>query len=124
MLFCGSFLLFIFRVCHAFLYVHCSLVVTCWERSGLLALLYVMFYCVFVTFPCGVLRQVWFLIVLIPDLCLLSCRSFLTPLTCTSNLVYVWVGLFLRDGVLFLSPFVKTLMNCWFKIEAFTLGSL
>ena len=29
-----------------FMSVHCSLVVTCWERAGLLALLYVMFYCV------------------------------------------------------------------------------
>ena len=29
-------------------------------------------YCVFVTFPCGVLGQVWYLIVLIPELCLLS----------------------------------------------------
>ena len=47
--FCGSFLLFMFRVCHAFLSVHCSLVVTCWERAGHLALLYVMFNCVFVT---------------------------------------------------------------------------
>ena len=33
-----------------------------------LALLYVMFRCVFVTFPCGVLGQVWHLIVSIPDL--------------------------------------------------------
>ena len=56
-----------FRVCHVFLSVHCSLVVT-----DLLALSYVMFYCVFVTFPCGVLGQVWCLIVSIPDLCLLS----------------------------------------------------
>ena len=31
-----------------------------------------MFYCVFGTFPGGVLGQVWCLIVLIPDLCLLS----------------------------------------------------
>ena len=31
-----------------------------------------MFYCVFVTFPCGVLGQVWYLIVSIPDLCLLT----------------------------------------------------
>ena len=61
-----------FRVSHAFLSVHCSLVVTCWERAGLLALLCVMFYCVFVTFPCGVLGQVWYLIVSIPDLCLLT----------------------------------------------------
>ena len=29
-----------------FLSIHCSLVVTCWERADLLALLYVMFYCV------------------------------------------------------------------------------
>ena len=29
--FCGSFLFFMFRVCHAFLSVHCSLVVTCWK---------------------------------------------------------------------------------------------
>ena len=27
------FLLFMFRVCHAFLSVHCSLVVTCWENG-------------------------------------------------------------------------------------------
>ena len=70
--FCGSFLLYMFLVCHAFLSVHCSLVVTCLERADLLALLFVMFYCAFVTFPCGILGQVWCLIVLIPDLCLLS----------------------------------------------------
>ena len=61
-----------FHVCHAFLSIHCSLVVTCWERAGLLALLYVIFSCVVVTLPCGVLGQVWYLIVLIPDLCLLT----------------------------------------------------
>ena len=33
---------------------------------------FVMFYCVFVTFPCGILSQVWHLIVSIPDLCHLS----------------------------------------------------
>ena len=52
---CGSFLLYIFRICHAVLSVNWSLVVTCWERANLLATLYVMFSCVFVTFPCGVL---------------------------------------------------------------------
>ena len=35
-------------------------------------LLFVMSYCDFVTFPCGILGQVWYLIVLIPDLCRLS----------------------------------------------------
>ena len=70
--FCVSFLLFVFHVCHTFLFVLCSLMVTCWERADLLALLCVMFSCVFVTFPCGVLGQVRYLIVLISDLCLLS----------------------------------------------------
>ena len=41
-------------------------------RSGLLARLYVKFSCVFVSFPCGVQGQVWCLIVLIPDLCILT----------------------------------------------------
>ena len=62
----------LFRVCHAFLSVHCSLNVTCWERANLLALLCVMFYCVFVTFLCGVQCQVWYFIVLISDLSLLT----------------------------------------------------
>ena len=34
--------------------------------------MYVMFSCVIVTFPNGVLSQVWYLIVFIPDLCLFS----------------------------------------------------
>ena len=58
--------------CHAFLSVHCSFVVTCYEGADILALLYVMFCCVFVTFPCGVLGRVWCLIVSVPDLCLLT----------------------------------------------------
>ena len=70
--FCRSFLLFMFRVCHAFLPGHCSLLVICWERANLLALLYVVFFCVFVTFLCGVLGQMMYLIVSIPDLCLLT----------------------------------------------------
>ena len=35
-------------------------------------LLFVIFHCVFVTFPCGILGQVRYLIVLIPDHCHLS----------------------------------------------------
>ena len=34
--------------------------------------LFVIFNCVFVTFPCGILGQVWYLIVFIPGLCRLS----------------------------------------------------
>ena len=33
---------------------------------------FVVFKCVFVTFPCGILGQVWYLIVSVPDLCRLS----------------------------------------------------
>ena len=75
-LFCGSFLLFMFHVClcYAVVYFPCSLVITCWEMADLLALLCVIS-CVFVTFPHGVLGQVWYLIVFIPDPCLLPYLS-------------------------------------------------
>ena len=62
-------MLFISYDCHALASVHCCLVVTCWERADLL---FVMFNCVFVTFPCGILGKVWYLIVSIPDPCCLS----------------------------------------------------
>ena len=58
---------FMLLVYHAVMAVHCSLVVTCWDRAGLLALLYDVFYC-FVTFPCDVLGEVRYLVVSIPDL--------------------------------------------------------
>ena len=58
-------------VCHAFASVHCCLVVACWERSDPLALVCDVLLCC-VTFPCGIQCQVWYLIVLIPDLCRLS----------------------------------------------------
>ena len=42
-------------------------------RKGLTSWLsFVMFNCVFVTFPCGILGLVWYLIVSISDLCRLS----------------------------------------------------
>ena len=80
-------LLFMFGVCHAFLSVHCSLVVTSWERANLLALFCVMFYCVFVTFPYGGLSQVWYLIVSISDLCLLTYFHILIPTAKTTELI-------------------------------------
>ena len=58
-------------VSHAFASVHCCHVVTCLERADLLALVGDVF-CIIVTIPCGILGQVWYLIVSIPDLCLLS----------------------------------------------------
>ena len=53
---------FVSCVSHAFASVHYCLVVTCWERADLLALVDDV-YCIFVTFPCGILGQVWYLIV-------------------------------------------------------------
>ena len=50
--------------------VNACFVVACWERVQLLALLCVMFSCVFVTFSYGFLGQVWYLIVSNPDLCI------------------------------------------------------
>ena len=47
---------FVSCVSHAFTSVHCCLVITCWERSDLLALVGDV-YCIFVTFPCGILGQ-------------------------------------------------------------------
>ena len=50
-------------VCPAFASVHCWLVVTCWERADLLALVGDV-YCIFVTYPCGIMGKVWYLIAL------------------------------------------------------------
>ena len=47
------------------------LFIAAWERADLLALVSDV-YCIFVTFPCGILGQVWYLIVSFPDLCRLS----------------------------------------------------
>ena len=48
-------------------------------RKGWLLALVGDVYCIFVTFPCGILGHVWYLIVSFPDLCHLSlgrnCRN-------------------------------------------------
>ena len=49
-------LCFLSCVSHAFASVHCCLVVTCWERADLLALVGDV-NCNVVTFPCGILGQ-------------------------------------------------------------------
>ena len=51
--------------------VYMCFVVTCWERADLLALVCGV-YCEFFHFPIGILGQVWYLIVSIPDLCTLT----------------------------------------------------
>ena len=84
---------FLFCVCVAYnvLSLPCSLVVTYLERVDFLALLYVMFSCVFVSFPLGFLGQVGYLIISIPDLDFFPTLSFvklLRPLIASGMLVY------------------------------------
>ena len=67
-IFCGSSVLFMSCACNAYASVHCCLVVTWRERADLMALVCDV-YCVFVTFPLGILGRVWYLIISIPDPC-------------------------------------------------------
>ena len=59
-IFCGSFSLVMFHVClcYAVLSVSCSLVVTCWVRAYLLALLCVVFFLVFYHLPICILIHI------------------------------------------------------------------
>ena len=68
--FVDPFLFFEFRVIYCLV---CSLQPSCHllGKDDLLVLLYVIFSCVFVTFPRDVLGQVWYLVVSISDFCLL-----------------------------------------------------
>ena len=50
--FCGSFAFVVPCVSHTFASVHCCLMVACWERTDLLALVGDV-YCIFVFSPCG-----------------------------------------------------------------------
>ena len=80
-------------VSHAFASVHCCLVVTCWERADLLALVGDV-YCIIVTFPCGILCQVWYLIVSLPDLCCLSYLAmYLYFVSCTRKIDLMLVAI-------------------------------
>ena len=61
-------------VCFVFVMLLRLFIAAMWSRArkGLTFwLLFVMSYCDFVTFQYGILGQVWYLIVLIADLCLL-----------------------------------------------------
>ena len=69
--FCGSLVVFINCVSHAFASVRCCLVVTQRKMFDLLALVCDV-YCDFVTFPFGILGHVCHLIVSNPDPCSLS----------------------------------------------------
>ena len=58
-------------LCLVFATLSCLFFAALWSPAGkglTSWLLFVMFNCDFVTFPCGILDQVWYLIVSIPDL--------------------------------------------------------
>ena len=64
-------------------------VVNCWERADLLALVCGVLLCV-CHFPIGILGQVWYLIVSIPDLCTLTyfkSYGLNTPITTPTELL-------------------------------------
>ena len=64
------------------------LVLTCWERADLFAVLCDVFLC-FVTFPYSVMGPVWYLIVWIPDICLLS---YFGPVNISNIIVLSYYG--------------------------------
>ena len=62
-------------LCFVFAMLPCLFFAALWSPAGkglTSWLLFVMFNCVFVTFPYGILGQVWYLMVSIPDHCHLS----------------------------------------------------
>ena len=62
-------------LCLVFVMFSCPFVAALWSPAGkglTSWLLFVMFNCVFATFPCGILGQLRYLTVSIPDLCRLS----------------------------------------------------
>ena len=83
-------------------------------------LLFVMFNCTFVTFPCGILGHVWYLIVSIPDLCRLSyftCLFITRDCSCSLSLPHGAVcRSFMYDCVFFWScslTFVLSYFMSW-----------
>ena len=61
--------------CIVFVMLLCLLIAVLWSPAGkglTSWLLFVVLNCVVVTFPLGILGQVWYLIVSIPELCPLS----------------------------------------------------
>ena len=62
-------------LCLVFLMFSCLFIAALWSPAGkrLTLALDGDVYCIFVTFPCGILGQVWLMIVWFPDPCCLSC---------------------------------------------------
>ena len=78
-------LVFVMPLCAS---VYLCLVVICWERADLLALVCGVFITVSCHFSIGILGKVWYLIVSIPDLCTLTYLDLLELVTLTVKLLY------------------------------------
>ena len=105
-------MLFMSCASNAFASAHCCLVVTCWERADLLALVGDV-YCIFVTFQCGILGQLWYLIVSFPDICHLPFTKLLTYclIAIKKHEIKYWEKAYERSGNnLFWS--IKILVKC------------
>ena len=62
----------LYYFCFVFVMFFCLFIAALWSpgvKELTSWLTFVMFNCVFVTFPCGILGQVWYFIASIPDLC-------------------------------------------------------
>ena len=81
---------YFFCLCIVFVMLSRMYIAALWSPAGkglTSWLSFVMFYCVFVTFPCGILGQVWYLIVSIPDRCHLSYFKKLSTLPTFKNYI-------------------------------------
>ena len=73
----------------------CLLIPALWSPAGkglTSWLSFVMFNCVLVTIPCGILGQVWYLIVSIPDLCHLSYFGMALINRCWTSVFHLFIN--------------------------------
>ena len=77
-----------YYLCLLFAMLSCLFIAALWSPAGkglTSWLLFVVFFCDFVSFSCGILGQVCYLIVSIPDLCHFSYFGMLTISTLSKN---------------------------------------
>ena len=81
---------------------------------------FMMFNCVFVTFPCGILGHLWYLIVSIPDLCRLSyffqCFFLLLEIKQGDAIIIILKSLFKYCLVMILTLIILTLLDLGSKM--------
>ena len=93
-------------LCLVFVMLSCLFITALWSPAGkglTSWLLFAMFNCVFVTFPCVILGQVWYLIVSISDLCRLSYFHNNSVFVCSFSSFLVIMTLFIYLFIYFCS---------------------